>query len=62
MCCRPSGAEQGPGLINLAVTLLHATAPFLLEGLGFGFCSLFIAAVVSFACATLALAAIRRVK
>ena len=64
----PSAEDRGKdlGLINLAVTLPQATAPLaalvLLEGFGFGFRSLFFAAVVCFACATLALAAIRRVR
>ncbi|MFW8695489.1 MFS transporter, partial [Mesorhizobium japonicum] len=64
----PSAEDRGKdlGLINLAVTLPRATAPLaalvLLEGFGFGFLSLFFAAVACFACATLALAAIRRVR
>lgn len=64
----PSAEDRGKdlGLINLAVTLPQALAPLvalvLLDGLGLGFRSLFFAAAVCFAGATVAVAAIRRVR
>lgn len=64
----PSAQDHGKdmGLINLAVTLPQALAPLiglgLLDGLDYGFRSLFMAAAVCFAGATLAVIAIRRVR
>ncbi len=64
----PSAEDRGKdlGLINLAVTLPQALAPLaalvLLDGLDLGFRSLFLAAAVCFAGATLAIVAIRKVR